>query len=141
MLNKVFAGAFQELFEKKRAPMGFGTTTAKDEFVFTPSKITEGNYYGKELVTRIHHVFAYGPLCRDDQRRVMLESKLSVLLAKKRRYEEEFGVQISQMQGDYFKTVGDVVSYIDKALELQKEVDARWQELLDLEEMTNRVTE
>ena len=31
--------------------------------------------------------------------------------------EEEFGVQISQMQGDYFKTVGDVVSYIDKALE------------------------
>ena len=115
MLNKVFAGAFQELFEKKRAPMGFGTTTAKDEFVFTPSKITEGNYYGKELVTRIHHVFAYGPLCRDDQRRVMLESKLSVLLAKKRRYEEEFGVQLI-VQDDYVDAILDKLSREDKSM-------------------------
>lgn len=115
MLNKVFAGAFQELFEKKKPPMGFGAIKPEEEFVFTPSKITEGNYYGKELVTRIHHVFAYGPLSRDNQRRVMLESKLSVLLAKKRRYEEQFGVELVILN-EYIEAILDKLSKEDKSM-------------------------
>lgn len=115
MLNKVFAGAFQELFEKKKTPMGFGATKQEEEFVFTPSKITEGNYYSKELVTRIHNVFAYGPLSRENQKRVMLESKLSLLLAKKRRYEEEFGVQVI-IEDAYIEAILDKLSKEEKSM-------------------------
>lgn len=115
MLNKTFAGAFQELFEKKKAPMGFGTTTQQPEFVFNPSKITEGEYYSKELVTRIPHVFAYAPLSRDDQRRVMLESKLSILRNKKRRYEEQFGVELIVLE-EYIEAILDKLSKEEKSM-------------------------
>lgn len=115
MLNKVFAGAFQELFEKKKAPMGFGTASQQEEFVFTPSKITEGNYYGKELVTRIPHIYSYNPLTKEDQRRVMLESKLSVLLAKKKRYEEQFGVELIILD-DYINAILDKLNKDNKSM-------------------------
>ncbi len=91
MLNKTFAGAFQELFDSKKS-IGFGSS--KEEILFNPSKITSGNYFGKELVTRIEHIFAYEPLNKEMQRRVLLESKLSKLALKKKRYEEEFHVEL-----------------------------------------------
>lgn len=91
MLNKTFAGAFQELFDSKKS-IGFGSS--KEENLFNPSKITSGNYFGKELVTRIEHIFAYEPLSKEMQRRVLLESKLSKLTLKKKRYEEEFHVEL-----------------------------------------------
>ena len=115
MLNKMFGGAFQELFEKKKNPLGFGTTPIQEEFVFAPSKITEGEYYSKELVTRIPHVFAYKPLTKEDQRRVMLESKLSILLSKKRRYEEQFGVQLVILD-DYIEAILKKLSKEEKSM-------------------------
>ena len=115
MLNKVFAGAFQELFEKKRAPLGFGAQPTTPEFEFKASKITEADYFGKELVTRIEHIFAYGPLSRDIQKRVMLESKLSKLLAKKKRYEKEFGVELVILD-EYVETILDKLSKEDKSM-------------------------
>ena len=83
--------------------------------IFTPSKITEGEYYSKELVTRIPHVFAYGPLMREEQRRVMLESKLSILLSKKRRYEEQFGVELVILD-DYIEAILDKLSKEEKSM-------------------------
>ena len=115
MLNKTFAGAFQELFEKKKAPMGFGTTTQQPEFIFNPAKITEGEYYSKELVTRIPHVYAYAPLSRDDQKRVILDSKLSVLKSKKRRYEEQFGVELIILD-DYIEAILNKLSKEEKSM-------------------------
>lgn len=115
MLNKMFGGAFQELFEKKRAPIGFSAGKQEDEFVFSPSKITEGDYFGKELVTRIEHIYAYSPLSREYQKRVMLESKLSKLLAKKRRYEKEFGVELIILD-DYIEAVLDKLSKEEKSM-------------------------
>ena len=114
MLNKVFAGAFQELYEKKSNPVGFGAERS-EEFVFTPSKITQGNYFGKELVTRIPNVFAYSPLTKEEQKKVMLESKLSILLAKKRRYEREFGAQVI-IQDDYVDAVLEKLKKEDKSM-------------------------
>ena len=111
----MFGGAFQELFEKKRAPIGFGAGKQEDEFVFNPSKITEGEYFGKELVTRIEHIYAYAPLSREYQKRVMLESKLSKLLAKKKRYEKEFGVDLVILD-DYVEAVLDKLSKEDKSM-------------------------
>ena len=87
MLNKVYAGAFQELFDAKKS-IGFtGTETTS---TLSRSRIYEKHYFGKELVTRIPHIIVFDPLDHDTQKRVILESKLSVLLRKKQRYEEEF---------------------------------------------------
>ena len=115
MLNKLFAGAFQELFDKKRTPLGFGAQQTQQEFEFKPSKITEGEYFGKELVTRIEHIFAYSSLPRDIQKRIMLESKLSKLLAKKKRYEAEFGVELVILD-EYIEAVLDKLNREDKSM-------------------------
>lgn len=87
MLNKVYAGAFQNLFDAKKA-IGFGA--ASETPTLNRQKIYEDHYFGKELVTRIPHIITFNPLDRETQKRVILESKLSVLLRKKQRYEEEF---------------------------------------------------
>ncbi len=115
MLNKTFAGVFQELFEKKKAPIGFGTATQQPEFIFSPSKITEGEYYGKELVTRIPHIFVYDPLSRINQRRAMLDSKLSILRNKKRRYEEQFNVELIILE-EYIEATLDKLSQEEKSM-------------------------
>ena len=100
---------------KKRTPLGFGAQQTGQEFEFKPSKITEGEYFGKELVTRIEHIFAYGPIPRDIQKRIMLESKLSKLLSKKKRYEAEFNVELVILN-DYIEAVLDKLNREDKSM-------------------------
>ena len=115
MLNKVFAGAFGELFEEKKSPMGFGTTKDEQTQIFKPELITKADYYGKELVTRIPHIYSYKPLTREQQRRVLLESKLSQLLLKKQRYEEEFGIT-TIIDESYIEAILDKLSKQDKSM-------------------------
>lgn len=115
MLNKTFAGAFSELFEEKKAPIGFGTTKQEQIQVFKPELITKADYYGKELVTRIPHVYAYAPLTRELQRKVLLESKLSQLLLKKKRYEKDFGVT-TIVDESYIEAILDQLSQQDKSM-------------------------
>lgn len=112
MLNKTFAGAFQELFETKKT-IGFGGS--QEETIFNPSQITNGDYFSKELVTRIEHVFAYNPLSREDQKRAILESKLSKLQLKKKRYEEEFGVELIALDS-YIEAILDQLSSEEKSM-------------------------
>lgn len=115
MLNKVFAGAFSELFEKQRNQMGFGTTKTEETPVFKPELITKGEYYGKELVTRIPHIIVYNELTKEMKRRVLLESKLSQLLLKKKRYEKEFGVT-TIIEESYIDSIIEQLSRQDKSM-------------------------
>ncbi|MGN1371415.1 MAG: AAA family ATPase [Candidatus Coprovivens sp.] len=115
MLNKVFAGAFGELFEEKKSPMGFGTTKDERNQIFKPELITKADYYGKELVTRIPHIYSYKTLTREQQRRVLLESKLSQLLLKKHRYEDEFGIT-TIIDDSYIEAILDQLSQKDKSM-------------------------
>lgn len=115
MLNKTFAGAFSELFEEKKAPMGFGATKEEQIQVFKPELITKADYYGKELVTRIPHIYSYAPLTREQQRKVLLESKLSQLLLKKQRYEEEFGIT-TIVDESYIEAILDQLTKQDKSM-------------------------
>lgn len=115
MLNKVFAGAFTNLFEKK-TPLGFGATTQENERpVFKESLITQGEYFGKELVTRIPHNLVYYPLTREQKRLVLLESKLSQYLLKKKRYQEEFGIEL-EATDSYVEAILDLLSAKDKSM-------------------------
>ena len=91
MLNKVYAGAFQVLFDRK-LPLGFGDVTMRE--CFNPTKIYEEEYFGKELVTRIPHIFVYYPLDKETKKRVILESKISAFRSKVIRYEEEFHTKL-----------------------------------------------
>lgn len=93
MLNKICAGAFERMFETPKS-IGFGTN-APATMQFNPRKIYEEEYYGKELVTRIPHIIPYLPLSREEQKRVILESKISKYLQKKKRYKAEFGIELT----------------------------------------------
>lgn len=104
MLMKIFAGAFSNLFVTKKT-MGFGNDLATPP-TFEPKMVTESQYFGKELVTRIPHIFVYRELSRELKRDVLLRSKLSEFLLKKERYQRQFGVELIGMD-----------SYIDAILE------------------------
>ena len=92
MLNKICSGAFQDLFETSKR-IGFGATV-QDDTKFSPKKITEAEYYGKELVTRISCIIPYLPLSREEQKRVIMESKISKYLQKKNRYKKQFDIDL-----------------------------------------------
>lgn len=113
MLNKLFSGAFSELFEEPGNPLGFGAT--KKTVEFKPEKIEKAQYFGKELITRIEHILVFEPLSRELKKRVMLESKISRLLMKKIRYEDEFGIELIALDS-YIDAVLDKLSEKDKSM-------------------------
>lgn len=113
MLNKVYAGAFQNLFDAKKS-IGFGGTTTTQP-TLNRSRIYEDHYFGKELVTRIPHIITFNPLDRETQKRVILDSKLSVLLRKKQRYEEEFHTKLTATD-EYIEAVLDKLASSEKSM-------------------------
>lgn len=115
MLNKLFCGAFSDLFEEEKKQMGFGLNSEPKNPEFKPELIEKAQYFGKELITRIEHQFVYYPLSREDQRRIMLESKLSRLLMKKQRYEDEFNVELIALDS-YIDAILDKLSAKDKSM-------------------------
>lgn len=96
MSSKVFLGAFPEAFEQEKASVGFRTDTASKDpkKTFDVEKIYKNYDFSKELVTRIPHILPYYELSNDDKKRVILESKISTYLLKKKRYKEQFGIDL-----------------------------------------------
>lgn len=89
-LTQVYAGAFSQLFDSKKA-IGFDS---KEENEFSPRNITEKNYFGKELVSRIPHILVYNELSKELQKEVVAHSKLSQFLLKKQRYKRQFNIEM-----------------------------------------------
>lgn len=104
-LNKIFAGAFTDLFEQDKR-IGFLTSEEKGKMVFKPSNITDKNYYGRELVTRIPHILVYSELSREEKKKAILYSKVSEYLIKKQRYARQFGVTLDA-EDSYFNALLD----------------------------------
>ena len=102
-LNKVFAGRFEDVFEIPQKTIGFDADTKieKDDF---GEMIYDKEYYGKELITRITHIYLYKELNNETRKRILLESKLSRYLNKKIRYERQFGVTL-EAQDSYIEAV------------------------------------
>lgn len=91
MLIKIFAGAFSDLFDRDKK-IGFGSS--ESQTVFKPQNITEKEYFGKELITRIPHIILFSELSYDDKKRAILSSKISEYLIKQQRYRRQFGVEL-----------------------------------------------
>lgn len=99
MLSKVFLGAFTEAFENKyhSNPIGFNSSITQSN----PSKDFDINllykygYFDRELITRIQHVIPYYELTDEDKYHVILDSKLSTFMKKKKRFEREYGITIT----------------------------------------------
>lgn len=104
MLIKIFAGAFSNLFVSKKS-IGFGSTAGSTS-EFDPRMVTESQYFGKELVTRIPHIFVYHELSKEIRRDVLLRSKLSEFLLKKQRYQRQFNVELVADDG-YIEAILD----------------------------------
>ncbi len=110
-LTQVYAGAFSELFDSKKA-IGFG---GKEEKEFSPRNITEAEYYGKELVSRIPHILVYNELSKELQKEVVAHSKLSQFLLKKQRYERQFNVEMIADE-TYFESLIDKLQASDRSM-------------------------
>lgn len=89
-LNKVFAGAFSDLFTSSQ--MGF--RPGQEEKIAIEKRLLKREYFGKELITRIPHILLYSELSKKEKIRYLFESKLSPILLKKKRYERQFAVEL-----------------------------------------------
>jgi len=92
MLIKVFAGAFSDFVSPSKI-VGFNSRSLENEELDT-NIIVNSDYFGKELISRIPHIFAYHELTRELKKEVMLKSKLSEFIRKKQRYKRQFGVDL-----------------------------------------------
>lgn len=113
MLNKICSGAFQELFEEHKA-IGFETGAPKP-MQFSRQKVVDADYYGKELITRIHSIIPYLPLTREEQKRVILESKISKYLQKKIRYQKQFNIELL-LEDDFINGLIDKLSNSEQSM-------------------------
>ena len=113
MLNKICSGAFQELFEEHKA-IGFETGAPKS-MQFSRQKVVDADYYGKELITRIHSIIPYLPLTREEQKRVILESKISKYLQKKIRYQKQFNIELL-LEDDFINGLIDKLSNSEQSM-------------------------
>ncbi len=119
LLGKVFAGTFSDLLENKK-PIGYNPSKENPRNIM--KKIVKEDYFGKELITRIPHLFLFNDLSRLEKKRALLESKLSEISLKKKRYQRQFQVDL---------VVTD--SYIEAIL------DALEEEEKSMREMNNRI--
>ena len=95
MLSKVFLGAFSDVFTASKKSIGFASTeVAKTTGTFDIQKLYESTAFSRELITRIPHIIPYYELSNDIKRKVILESKISEYLLKKKRYQAQFGVEL-----------------------------------------------
>ncbi len=94
LLSKLFLGAFEELFAEEKS-IGFGQGPSQNSRrEFDINRMYEKNIYSKELISRIPHVIPYYELTDEIKRDIILKSKLSKYLMKKKRYEREFNVEL-----------------------------------------------
>ena len=117
MSSKVFLGAFPESFEADKATLGFTTNKTKDgsKNNFDIEKLYKSYDFSRELITRIPHILPYYELSNEDKKRVILESKISVYLLKKKRYKEQFGIDLID-NDDYINALIEHLSKNDKSM-------------------------
>ena len=95
MLSKVFLGAFTDAFTAAKKTIGFSyPEVAATTGTFDIKKLYETTEFSRELITRIPHVIPYYELSNDLKKKVILESKISEYLLKKKRYKAQFGVDL-----------------------------------------------
>lgn len=94
LLSKIFLGAFEELFAEEKS-IGFGNNSKENHRQkFNLKRMYEKQIYSKELISRIPHVIPYYELSEEVKRDIILRSKLSKYLSKKRRFERDFNVEL-----------------------------------------------
>jgi len=96
-MSKICSGAFTRIFEPE-VTVGFNKQTrqynhdmAEDE---VKDRITEKEYFGIEILDRIDLTVLYHELDQETKKRILLESKISKYLKKKRRYARQFNVEL-----------------------------------------------
>lgn len=120
-LSKIFLGAFEELFTEEKS-IGFGQKVEQSaRRNFDINRMYERNIYSKELISRIPHIIPYYELSDEIKKEIILKSKLSKYLMKKKRYEREFNVELTAEE-----------SYIEALIEALKEKDRSIRDLNNL---------
>lgn len=97
MLSKVCTGVFERL-GKPNKQMGFGSSTDY-EVHFESSddlrrKMIEEKYFTAEEIERFKVLLRFDKLDLDTKRNILLSSKNSELMNKRKRYKEQFGIDL-----------------------------------------------
>ena len=77
--------------------------------------IYESTQFSRELITRIAHIIPYYELTNDIKKKVILESKISEYLLKKKRYEAQFGIELVDSM-EYIDALIENLSLKDKSM-------------------------
>ena len=115
MLSKAFLGSFQEVFKESKKSIGFGADQTETSKTFDLQKMYESTQFSRELITRIAHIIPYYELTNDIKKRVILESKISEYLLKKKRYQAQFGIELVDSM-EYVDALIENLSLKDKSM-------------------------
>ena len=104
-LNKVFAGEFEEVLGPERK---MGYLPEGKENLSLREKLIEKKYFTPEELSRINEVIEYKfkDLDFETKKKILLESKLSLLLENKNRYKRQFKVDLD-VKDDYVNAIFD----------------------------------
>lgn len=102
-----FCGAFPDMYQakEKEGSMGFNQSLKKYNgyYEFTTDDLVNFGMLD-ELIGRIHNIYTYKELTKDDLKRLILYSKNSALLLKQDRYAREFNT--------HFEYTDEFIDYI-----------------------------
>ena len=104
-LNKVFAGEFEEVLGPERK-MGYISNDKVD--LTLREKLIDKKYFTPEELSRIDEVIEYKfkDLDFETKKRILLESKQSLLFENKKRYKRQFKVDLD-VKDDYVDAIFD----------------------------------
>lgn len=94
MSSKICLGSFPEAYKREKT-LGFVQEGVEKQTTFDHDLLISKGYFSKELLSRIDHFIPYGDLTDEDKKKIILKSKLSVYLLKKKRLHEQFGIDIT----------------------------------------------
>ena len=106
-LNKVFAGEFEEILGHERI-MGYLTENKQD--LSLRERLIDKKYFTPEELSRIDEVIDYKfkDLDFETKKRILLESKQSLLFENRKRYKRQFKVDLD-VNDDYVNAIFDNV--------------------------------
>lgn len=144
MTNKVFAGVFERINNKKKT-LGFGVDHSEDLFKNSDEvrqKIIDSGYFSLEELSRINTIIFFNELSREDKKRILLYSKLSIFAKKRERYKRQFGIDL-QVSDEYIDAILDSISNSDTGMRsvnnfVKRSIDSAEKTILENEEIRNK---
>ena len=95
LMNIVFGGAFEEMFNNKTKSFGFNSTNDRFDDMDVTTKDIKDYGFITEFIGRCSPKIIYNRLSREDLRNILVEGKLSPIFLKQQFYKEVYDVDLT----------------------------------------------